>query len=65
MAVYVITGKNGSGEPLVSVQISAINQEGPVIQELDAVNALRTFLAGVAGVQFVVAQKYEQVITTV
>ena len=65
MATYVITGKNGSGEPMVSVQISAINQESAVIQEIDAVNALRDFLAGTPGVEFVVAQKYEQVITTV
>jgi hypothetical protein len=65
MATYVITGKNGSGEPIVSVQISAINQESPVIQEIDAVDALRAFLAGTAGVQFVVAQKYEQVITNI
>lgn len=65
MATYVITGKNQGGEPLVSVQISAINQESPVIQEIDAVNALRNFLAGTSGVAIVVAQKYEQVITTV
>ncbi|MGW3144827.1 hypothetical protein ACWDG1_09130 [Streptomyces sp. NPDC001177] len=65
MATYVITGKNGSGEPLVSVTVSGINQDSPVIQEIDAVNALREFLGGVPGVQFVVAQKYEQVITNV
>jgi hypothetical protein len=65
MATYVVTGKNGAGEPLVSVTISGINQDAPVIQEIDAVNALRQYLASVAGVLVVVAQKYEQVITIV
>ncbi|MFJ5967876.1 hypothetical protein [Streptomyces sp. NPDC093060] len=65
MATYVITGRNSSNEPLVSVSISGISQDAPVIQEIDAVNALREFLGGVAGVQFVAAQKYEQVITNV
>lgn len=65
MATYVITGRDGGGAPLVSVTVSGINQDTPVIAEIDAVNALRTFLAGVAGVQVVVAQKYEQVITNV
>lgn len=65
MATYVITGRNSSNEALVSVSISGINQDAPVIQELDAVNALREFLTGVSGVSVVVAQKYEQVITVV
>lgn len=65
MATYVVTGRNSSGEPLVSVSISGISQDTPVIQEIDAVNALRAFLGGVAGVSVVVAQKYEQVITVV
>lgn len=65
MANYVITAKNGSGEPLVSVNIAAINQEGQVVPEVDVVNAVRTFLSGVDGVGSVVAQKYEQVITVI
>ncbi|TVZ96530.1 hypothetical protein [Streptomyces sp. BK340] len=65
MATYVITGRNGSNEPLVSVSISGISQDAPIVDELDVVNALRQYLDGVAGVSVVVAQKYEQVITTV
>jgi hypothetical protein len=65
MANYVITGKNGSGESVVSIQIGSISQEGTVVPELDVVNAVRTFLGTVSGIGSVVAQKYEQVITTV
>ena len=65
MASYVITAKNASAEPVVSVQISAINQEGTVVPEIDIVNAVRTFLATTPGVVSVTAQKYEQVITVV
>jgi len=62
---YVITAKNPSGAPLVSVNIAAINQEQQVVPEVDVVNAVRTFLASVDGVGSVVAQKYEQVITVI
>lgn len=65
MATYVITGKNGSGEPLVSVNISGVNQETTVVPEIDVVNAVRILLAGTSGVFSVVAQKYEQVITVI
>jgi predicted lipase len=65
MAQYTVTGKSSSGEGVVSVQISAINQDTAVIQELDAVNALRSFLAGTPGIVSVTAQKFEQVITNV
>ncbi|MEV5957309.1 hypothetical protein AB0M11_26670 [Streptomyces sp. NPDC051987] len=65
MPSYVVTGKNSSGEPLVSVNIAAVNQDGAVVQELDVVNAVRAELAGTAGIASVVAQKYEQVITNV
>ncbi len=65
MATYVITGKNSGGSPLVSVNVSGINQDAPIVAELDVVNALRQYLNGVAGVSVVVAQKYEQVITVV
>ena len=65
MASYVITGKNSSGEPQVSVQISAISQEGTVVPELNVVDAVRSLLGGVPGIVSVAAQKYEQVITTV
>jgi hypothetical protein len=65
VATYVITGKDGSGAPLVSVNVSGINQDAPVVAEIDVVNALRQYLSGVAGVAIVTAQKYEQVITNV
>lgn len=65
MATYVITGRNSSNEPLVSVSISGISQDVPIVDELGVVNALRQYLAGAAGVSVVVAQKYEQVITNV
>jgi hypothetical protein len=50
---------------VVSVNITAIDQETPVVQEIDVVNAVRAFLAGTAGVGSVVAQQYEQVITVI
>ncbi|MDX3759354.1 hypothetical protein [Streptomyces sp. AK02-04a] len=64
-ATYVVTGKNPSGEPIVSVTISGIDQETQVVQDIDVVNAVRAFLAGTAGVNSVVAQRYEQVITVI
>jgi hypothetical protein len=36
-----------------------------VVQDIDVVNAVRVFLAGTAGVNSVVAQRYEQVITVI
>lgn len=65
MATYLITGRTTGGESLVSVSISGIQQEQQLVPEIDVVNTVRSFLAGVSGVQVVVAQKYEQVITVV
>lgn len=65
MATYVITGRNGSNEALVSVSVSGISQDAQVVPEIDVINAIRQYLAGISGVQSVVAQKYEQVITVV
>jgi hypothetical protein len=65
MATYVITGRNPSNEPLLSVNVSGINQDAQVVAEIDVINAIRQYLAGIPGVQSVVAQKYEQVITVV
>ena len=65
MANYVITGRNGSGDSVVSVQIASISQEGTVVPELDVVNAVRAFLGTVSGIGSVGAQKFEQVITNV
>lgn len=65
MPSYVITGRNGSGESVVSVNIDSISQEGQVVPEIDVVNAVRAQLASVEGIGSVVAQKYEQVITVI
>ncbi|MGY5048311.1 hypothetical protein ACWDE0_22165 [Streptomyces sp. 900105755] len=64
MATYVVTGKS-NGSPLVAVSIDSINQDTEVVDELTVVNAVRACLAAVPGVQTVVAQRYEQVITNV
>ncbi|MFD5814424.1 hypothetical protein [Streptomyces sp. NPDC127038] len=65
MATYVITGRSPDGEPLVSVQVSGINQEVHVVDDIDVVNAVRGFLTGLPEIGSVVAQKYEQVITVI
>ena len=65
MANYTIVGRDIGMKPLISVSIAAIDQETHAIEEIEVVNAVRAFLAGVSGVASVVAQKYEQVITTI
>lgn len=65
MPSYVITGRNRSGESVVSVNINSISQEGEVVPELDIVNAVRAELAAAEGIGSVVAQKYEQVVTVI
>lgn len=65
MANYQITGRNASGDAVVSVNIEAINQDTQVVQEIDVVNAVRNCLATTAGIGSVVAQKFEQVITVI
>jgi hypothetical protein len=65
MPQYVVTGKNSSGEGVVSVNIEAINQDTPVVQDIDVIDAIRTQLAGTPGIVAVVAQKFEQVVTTI
>ena len=65
MATYTVTGRNSEVMPIVSVQISGIDQEQPVVDEMTVVNAVRTCLTQVPGVESVVAKRYEQVITIV
>ncbi|BCM70849.1 MULTISPECIES: hypothetical protein [Streptomyces] len=65
MANYQVTGRNNEGSPLVSVSIGAIDQEQHVVDEMTVVNAVRNCLLAVPGVQSVLAQKYQQVITNV
>lgn len=62
---YVVTARNASGEPVVGVSISSIDQEQPVVDEMVVVNAVADALSGVAGVESVVKRKYSQVITIV
>jgi hypothetical protein len=50
---------------MVSVSIGGIDQEQHVVDEITIVNAIRTCLTGVPGVQSVLAQMYQQVITNV
>lgn len=61
----MLTGRNNSGEAVVSVNISAINQESQVVQDTEVVDAVRNFLLGTQGIGSVVAQKYEQVVTVI
>ncbi|WP_225840322.1 hypothetical protein [Streptomyces sp. NK08204] len=65
MAYYQITARNASVLPVVSVSIGSIDQEPHVVDDIVIVNAIRNCLAGVSGVDSVVAQKYEQVITVI
>ncbi|MFJ6667405.1 hypothetical protein [Streptomyces sp. NPDC091383] len=65
MAQYIVTGRNTSGEGIVAVTISAINQDSQVVADMDVVAAVRSLLDGAPGVVSVQAQKYEQVITNV
>lgn len=65
MANYTVVGRSSEGMPLVSVSITSIDQEQQVVQEISVVNAVRECLAGVAGVESVVARKFEQTITIV
>ncbi|WP_318205401.1 hypothetical protein [Streptomyces sp. SCL15-4] len=65
MPNYQVTGRNNEGTPLASVSLSSVDQEGHVVDDMTVVNAIRDCLAGVPGVQSVVALKYEQVITRV
>lgn len=65
MANYTVTGRNGSGAPVVSVSIGSIDQEEQVVDDKAVVDAVRACLAGVTGVESVVARKFEQLITII
>ena len=65
MATYTVTGRNSEVMPIVSVQISGIDQEQQVVDEMTIVNAVRACIDAVPGVESVVAKRYEQVITVV
>ncbi|MHB9857603.1 hypothetical protein [Streptomyces sp. YIM S03343] len=65
MATYTVTGRNSEVMPIVSVSIASIDQEQQVVPEMTIVDAVRTCIGAVPGVQSVVAKKYEQVITVV
>lgn len=65
MATYTVTGRDNEGSPLIAVSIGSIDQEPHVVDEQAIVDAVRDRVAQVAGVQSVVARKYEQVITII
>lgn len=65
MAQYIITGRNSEGSTVVSAAVDSIDQDGPILDEMDIVNAVRAVVAQGAGVVFVQVQKYEQTITNV
>jgi hypothetical protein len=61
VASYLITGRTSGGSPVVSIHLDSINQEDPIVNEIDVVNAVRTFLLTVPNVTQTVAQKQEWV----
>lgn len=65
MASYTVTGRDNEGSPIVQVSISGIDQDLPLLKDIDVVNAVRAVIASASGVTSVMAQKYEQVITVV
>lgn len=65
MANYQVIGRNTEGSTVVTVAVSSVDQDGHYLDDMDVVGALRSLLAGTAGVSSVVAKKFEQVITIV
>lgn len=65
MASYQVAGRNNEGTPIVLVQITSIDQDTHVVDEITVVDAVRACLGVVPGVASVRAQKFEQVITDV
>lgn len=65
MAQYIITGRNSEGSTVVSAAVDSIDQDGPILDEMDIVNAVKAVVAGGAGVVLVTAKKYELAITDV
>lgn len=65
MATYQITGRDNEAAPLVAVNVASIDQEQQVVSEMTIVNALRSCIAAVPGVQSVVVRRFEQLITIV
>jgi hypothetical protein len=65
VANYVVTGRDGEGNTLVTVSVSGVDQETQVTDDLSAVNAVRQAFANTDGVDSVVVRKYEQVITII
>lgn len=65
MASYTVVGRGQDMTALVSVSVTGIDQETHVVDDIVIVNAVRNCLAAVPGVQSVIAQKYEQIITVI
>lgn len=65
MANYQILGRNVEGSTVVTVAVSAVDQDGHYLDDMDVVSAVKSVVAGASGVSSVVAKKFEQVITIV
>jgi hypothetical protein len=65
MASYLITGRAAGGSAVLSVHIDAINQDDPVVPEMDVVNAMKEYVRSVPGVAGIQTQKTESVTTLV
>jgi hypothetical protein len=65
MATYQVTGRSQNGTPLISVHIDAINQDSPIVSELEVVAGVKAYLLTLSGVVQAVAQKQEIVTTNV
>lgn len=65
MANYQVVGRNVEGSTVVTVAVSAVDQDGHYLDDMDVVSAVKSVVAGASGVASVVAKKFEQVITIV
>lgn len=65
MANYQVLGRDAAGSTMVTVAVSSVDQDGHYLDDMDVVNAVKSVVAGAAGVSSVVARKFEQVITLV
>lgn len=65
MASYLVMGRTAQGTTPLTIHVDAINQDEPVVAELDVVNAVKAYLLTVPGIIATVAQKTESVTTLV
>ena len=65
MASYLIMGRNSGGSTVLSVHIDAVNQDDPIIPEMDVINSMKAFVLSAPGVVATVTQRTESVTTLV